>query len=81
MWRYGVAANYTQIKDRDHNKGESMYIDGRPKEIGNIASFINSTWPTITNKWPNCIFEGHEGNRIFLCVIKSIVAGKELLID
>jgi SET domain-containing protein len=34
-----------------------------------------------TNKKPNCIFEGHEGNRVFVCAIKSIVAGEELLID
>jgi SET domain-containing protein len=34
-----------------------------------------------TNKQPNCIFEGHEGNRVFVCAIKSIVAGEELLID
>jgi hypothetical protein len=34
-----------------------------------------------TNKQPNCIFEGREGNRVFVCAIKSIVAGEELLID
>jgi hypothetical protein len=38
-----VAANYIQLKDNDQNKGASMYIDGRPKETGNIAGFINST--------------------------------------
>jgi hypothetical protein len=38
-----VAANYIQLKDNDQNKGETMYIDGRPKATGNIAGFINST--------------------------------------
>ena len=58
-----------------------MYIDGRPKEPGNIEGFINSTHPGSTNKWPNCIFEVHEGNHVFACVIKSISAREELLID
>jgi hypothetical protein len=35
----------------------------------------------ITNKRPNCVFEGCEGNRVFICAIKSIVAGEEILID
>jgi hypothetical protein len=34
-----------------------------------------------TNKNPNWIFEGHEGNCVFVCAIKSIVVGEELLID
>ena len=58
MWRYGLAANYIQLKDNDQNKWASIYIDERPKEAGNIVGFINSTWPTATNKRPNCIFEG-----------------------
>jgi hypothetical protein len=29
-----VAANYIQLKDNDQNKGETMYIDGRPKASG-----------------------------------------------
>ena len=58
-----------------------MYIDGRPKATWNIVGYINSTQPTTTNKQPNCIFQGHEVNRVFVCVVKSIVAGKELLID
>jgi hypothetical protein len=33
------------------------------------------------NKRPNCVFEGCEGNHVFICAIKSIVAGEELLID
>jgi hypothetical protein len=74
-------ANYIQLKDNDQNKGETIYIDGRPKETGNIAGFINSTRPTTTNKQPNCVFEGHEGNHVFVCAIKSIAAGEELLID
>ena len=58
-----------------------MYIDGRPKATGNIASFINSTRPSSTSKQPNCIFEASEGNEVFVCAIKSISAGEELLID
>ena len=58
-----------------------MYIDGRPKASGNIAGFINNTQPKRTNKQPNCIFEGREGNRVFICAIKSIEVGEELLIN
>ena len=58
-----------------------MYIDGRPKASKNIAGFINSTRPWTTYKLPNCIFEGREGNRVFIYAKKSIVAGEELLID
>ena len=58
-----------------------MHIDGRPKEIWKIVGFINSTCPGSTNKWPNCIFEACEGNHVFVCAIKSISLGEELLID
>jgi SET domain-containing protein len=51
------------------------------KHQGNIAGFINSTQPRSTNKQPNCVFEGREGNHVFVCAIKSIVAGEELLIN
>ena len=68
-------------QNNDQNKGETIYIDGRPKATWNIEGFINSTQPTTTNKKPNFIFEGREGNRVFVCAIKSIVAGEELLID
>jgi hypothetical protein len=62
MRRYAVTANYIQLKDNNHNKGVTMYIDGRPKASGNIAGLINSTRPRTTRKKPNCIFEGREGN-------------------
>jgi hypothetical protein len=81
MCIYRVSANYLQLKDNNQNKGLSMYIDGRPKASGNIAGFINSTQPRSTNKQPNCVFEGREGNHVFVCAIKSIVAGEELLIN
>ena len=58
-----------------------MYMDGRTKTTGNIAGFINSTQPGSTLKQPNCIFELREGNHVFVCAIKSIAAGEELLID
>ena len=58
-----------------------MYIDGRPKIIGNIAGVINSMWPSLTSKQPNCIFEAREGNEVFVCAIKSISTGEEQLID
>jgi SET domain-containing protein len=81
MQIYRVAANYIQLRDNDRNKGGSMYIDGRPKASGNIVGFINSTLPGTINKQPNCIFEGRERNHVFICTIKSITAGEELLID
>lgn len=81
MRRYGVATNYIQLKHNDENKGATMYNYGRPNATGKIAGFINSTQPVTTNKQPNCIFEGHEGNCVFICAIESIVAGEELLID
>ena len=81
MWRYGLAANYIQLKNNDQNKGETIYIDGRPKTTRNIAWFINIAWPTTTNKQHNCVFEGREGNHVFVCAIKSIAAGEDILID
>ena len=70
MYRYGFLANYLQLKDKDQNKGSMLYIGRRPKETWNIARFINSTQLGSTLKKPNCIFEGHEGNRVFVCAIK-----------
>jgi hypothetical protein len=81
MRRYRVTTNYIQIVDNNQNKGETMYIDGRPKATRNIVGFINSTGPVATTKRPNCIFEGREGNCIFVCATKTIVPGEELLID
>jgi hypothetical protein len=81
MRRYALAANYIQLKDNNKNKGATVYIDGRPKASGNIAGLINSTRPGTTRKEPNCIFEEREGNRIFVCAVKTITAGEELLID
>ena len=80
MHRYGLSANYLQLKDKDQNKG-AMYIDGRTKITRNIAGFINSTQLGYTLKEPSCIFESCEGNCVFVCVIKSIVAGEELRIN
>ena len=81
MHRYALSANYIQQQDNNQSKSVAIYIDGRPKATGNIASFINSTRPGSTIKQPNCIFEAHEGNRVFICAIKSIRVGEELLID
>ena len=81
MHRYGLSANYIQLKDKAQNKGAMMYMDGRPKTTGNIVGFINSTQPGSTLKQPNCIFESREGNCVFVCAIKSIAVGEELLID
>ena len=58
-----------------------MYIDGRPKASKNIVGFINCTRPMETTKQSNFIFEGCEGNRIFVCAKKTIVPWEELLID
>jgi hypothetical protein len=73
MQRYEVAANYIQLVDNNQNKGATMYIDGRPKATGKIVVFINSIRPVETTKKLNFIFEGHEGNRIFVCATKTIV--------
>ena len=58
-----------------------MNIDGRPKASGNIAGFINSTRPMSTHKLPNFLFEGREGNCVFVCATKTMAPGEELLID
>ena len=58
-----------------------MYINGRSKATGNIAGFINITQLRSTIKQTNYIFEGHEGNRVFVCAIKSIAAGEDALIN
>ena len=81
MHRYGLSGNYIQLKDKTQNKGATLYMDGRPKTTGNIAGFINSIQPGSTLKQPNCIFESHEGNYVFVCAIKSIAIGEELFID
>lgn len=81
MCRYGVDTNYIQLKDNNQNKGTTTYIGGRPKEARNIVVFITCTWPMTINKQPNCIFEGCEGNHVFVCAIKSIAAREEFLID
>ena len=70
MRRYGLSVNYIQLKDKAQNKGATLYIEKRPKITGNIAGFINSTQPGSTLKQPNCIFESHERNRVFVCAIK-----------
>ena len=56
-------------------------MDRRPRATGNIEGFINSTQPGSTLKQPNCIFESREGNHVFVCAIKSISVGEELLIN
>ena len=67
MRRYGLLANYIQLKDKAQNKGATMYMEKRQKTTSNIAGFINSTQPGSTLKQPNCIFEVREGNRVFVC--------------
>ncbi len=43
MHRYAFSPNYIQCKENDQSKRPTMYIDGRPKAIGNITGFINSS--------------------------------------
>jgi hypothetical protein len=81
MQRYEVVANYIQLVDNNQNKRVTMCIDGRPKAYGNIVGFINSTQPVEKTNKPNFIFEGCEGNRIFVCATKTIVPGEYLLVD
>lgn len=59
MWGCGLSANYIQLRDKDKNKGASIYTDGKPKASGNIGGFINSTQHKTTNKKTNCIFKAH----------------------
>ena len=81
MQTYKVATNYCQLLENSLNKGATVYIDGSPKDSGNIPGFINSTRLGSTHKLPNFLFEGRERNRVFVCATKSIAAGEELLID
>ena len=81
MRRYGFSANYLHLKDKDQNKGATLYIDRRPKATWNIAGSINITQPGSTLKQPNYIFKRREGNYVFVCAIKSIVVGEDLLIN
>ena len=81
MRRYGLSTNYLQLKYKDQNKGEMLYIGERPKATGNIAGFINNAQPESTINQPNYIFEGHDRNRVFVCAIKSIAPGEEFLIN
>ena len=81
MCRYGLSANYIQLKNKAQNKEATLYMDERPKTIGNIVGFINSIEPGSTLKQPNCIFDSCEGNCVFVCAIKSIVIGEEPLIN
>ena len=50
MCIYVLSTNYLWLKDKDQNKGATLYIDGRPKAVGNIAGFINSTQPGYSLK-------------------------------
>ena len=81
MRRYGLSTNYLQLQAKDQNKGATLYIDGRPKITENIVGFINNTQPGSTLKQPNYIFEGREANHVFVCDIKSIDVGEEVLIN
>jgi hypothetical protein len=81
MQRYAIATNYIQLIKKDKNKGETIYIYGRPKASRNIIGFINNTQPGTTNKQLNCIYEGREENRVVLCTIKKIALREELLVD
>ena len=61
----------------------SIIIDTprRPKTLGNVDDFINSSHPRSINKLRNCMFEERDRNRVVVCVIKSIFVGKDLLIS
>ena len=76
MWRHAVIANYIQLQYNNQNKGADLCIDGRTKELGNLVGLINNT-----RKKPNYIFQEHEGNKIFVCAVKTIVVGEELLVE
>ena len=81
MHKYGLLTNYIQLEDKDQNNGETLYIDEMAKKARNIVGFIKSTQPGSTVKQPNYIFEGRQGNHVFVCAIKSIVIGEEMIIN
>ena len=81
MPRYALAENYIQLKVNNKNKGETMHIDGRPKASRNTVGLIKSKRPGTTRKDLNCIFEEREGNRIFVCAVKTLTVGEELLVN
>ena len=58
MRRYGLSVNYLQLKDKDQNKGATLYINERPKSIGNIEGFINNTQLGSTINIPNSHLRG-----------------------
>ena len=70
-----------EVLHKAQNKGATLYIEGRKKTTGNIAGFINSTQPKSTLNKPNCMFKSREGNHVFVCSTKSIVASEEMLIN
>lgn len=54
----------------------TIYIDVRIRETKNITCFKNNMQLGSTIKKPNCIFEVHEGNCVFVCAIKLICIGE-----
>jgi hypothetical protein len=56
MERHIVFANYIQLRETNQNKGHTIYIDGRTKDLRNNARFIKSTWPKTTKQLPNACF-------------------------
>ena len=81
MCRYEVCTNYNKIHENNQHKGYFVYIDKMTKDSGNVVVFISSSHNGSTNKLPSCMFEEHEGNRVMVHAIKSVVAGKVLLIN
>lgn len=81
MRRYALAASYIQLININKNKEMTIYIEQRPKASCNIVGFINDKWLKTSNKQPNCIYEGCEGNWVVMCTIKKIDPREELLVD
>jgi hypothetical protein len=54
---------------------------GGPKLWDSTVGSINNSCPRSTNKIPNCVFEGSDGNKFVVCAIKKVDTRKYLLID
>lgn len=96
MSTYGICSNGASIVDAEQqgthmDRGERLYMDGRPATHGNIAGLINSSRGQA-GSMTNCIFEerAHVQEDFMLrpaahCVMvvatRTIQAGEELLIN
>ena len=80
MHRYGLLANYLQFKDKDQNKGATLYIDRRPKATRNTVGFINNTQPRSTLNQTTAYLRGMEEIVYLYVPLKQYMEGKSCLL-